>query len=411
MDDTVLVLGGGVAGLSVARSLQLVGRRVAIIDPLPSPGGASFGNGGFISPDSFMPGAQPGMLRSLPGWLRDPLGPLAIDPGYVWRALPWFMRWLKEGRLDRVTRLAHGIHALHAPALREWRRLLGPDLYHRYIREEGEVILGDTQPAGSAFEVEQRLTARFGLDVDILSRADIERLYPEISDCVRFGLLKRGNAHTVSPGGVNAALAENIVAEGGSFHRERVLKLIPEGDRWLVLTSTGNHRARDVVVACGVWSNQLLKPLALDIPLESQRGYHVMLPNDQVEIGLPFIHRGRGIGLTPMLEGLRVAGTVEFSGVDGVPNEKRADQALYHARQLFPGLTGKPLSLWTGQRPATPDTLPVVGGVPNRPGLWLCFGHGAYGMTGAPPSGRLLAELITNQPTFIDAATYAPTRF
>ena len=411
MGNPVVVIGGGVAGLSAARSLQLAGRSVAIIDPLPSPGGASFGNGGFISPDSFMPGAQPGMLRKIPGWLRDPMGPLAIDPHYILRALPWFFLWLRAGRLQRMTALAHSLYALHSPALREWKRLLGQEVYDRYIREQGEVILGDTPPSGSVVELERRLIAQFGLNVDVLSPLDIRRLYPQISDAVKFGVLKKGNAHTVSPAGINSALAQTILADGGQFHRESVLKLIPEGGRWLILTSTGNHRASDVVVAGGVWSAQLLAPLGIKIPLESQRGYHVMIRDSGLEIGLPFIHRGRGIGFTPMLEGLRVAGTVEFSGVDGMPNERRADQAMFHARQLFPALTQSPDSIWTGQRPSTPDSLPVIGRTESKPGLWLCFGHGTYGMTAAPPSGRLIAELIMGERTFIDPTPYSPSRF
>ena len=411
MTDTVFVLGGGVAGLSAARNLQMLGRFVAVIDPLPSPGGASFGNGGFISPESFMPSAQPGMLRSVPGWLRDPLGPLTIKPAQVLRSMPWFLKWLRAGSHQRMAELAKQVHALHAPALGEWRRLLGPDAYARFIKEEGEVILADQAPSGRAFETEKRLCKEFGLSVAILSKSDLKRIYPGMSDVVQYGYLKPGNAHTVSPGQVNAALADSIAADGGRFVRERVLKLIPDGEGWLILTNVGNHRAKDVVVACGVWSNQLLEPLGAAIPLESQRGYHVMLPANEVEIGIPFIHRGRGIGLTPMLDGLRVAGTIEFSGVDGVPNERRADQALHHAKQLFPGIKSKPMTVWTGHRPATPDTLPAVGEVSGRSGLWLCFGHGAYGMTSAPPSGRLVAEMLTGQTTFIDAAPLNPARF
>jgi glycine/D-amino acid oxidase-like deaminating enzyme len=236
-------------------------------------------------------------------------------------------------------------------------------------------------------------------------------LYPQISDLVKFGVLMKGNAHTVSPAGINSALAETILADGGQFHRESVLKLIPEGGQWLILTSTGNHRASDVVVAAGVWSAQLLAPLGIKIPLESQRGYHVMIRNSGLEIGLPFIHRGRGIGFTPMIDGLRVAGTVEFSGVDGMPNERRADQAMFHARQLFPALTQSPHSIWTGQRPSTPDSLPVIGGMADKPGLWLCFGHGTHGMTAAPPSGRLIAELMVGERTFVDPTPYSPGRF
>ncbi|MDR5878664.1 FAD-binding oxidoreductase [Caballeronia sp. LZ032] len=411
MVDTVMVIGGGVAGLSVARNLQLLGRKVAIVDPLPSPGAASFGNGGFISPDSFMPGAQPGMLRKVPGWLRDPLGPLTIHPAYAPQALPWFIQWLRAGQIDRMTTLAKSLHALHAPALIEWRRLLGDELYCRYIREDGEAILSDVPPQGSAADVERQLTERYGLNVETLSRADIERLYPGIDAAVRFGVLKKGNAHTVSPAELNRALAERIVEHGGTFHREKVLKLIPKNGEWLILTSTGNHRARDVVVAGGVWSMQLLAPLGIRIPLESQRGYHVMVDTERVKIGVPFIHRGRAIGLTPMLDGLRIAGSVEFGGVDGMPNEQRALHALQQARELFPALIEAPHRIWTGQRPSTPDSLPAIGAAGEQPGLWLCFGHGTYGMTAAPPSGRMLADLITSRQPSIDPAPYSPRRF
>jgi glycine/D-amino acid oxidase-like deaminating enzyme len=411
MDETVVIVGGGVAGLCVARSLQLAGRNVSIVDPLPAHGGASFGNGGFINPATFMPGAQPGMLGKLPGWLLDPLGPLAIDPKHIAAALPWFVKWLSAGRLARMTELAHSLRALHTTSLIEWRRLLGSHLYDRYIRESGDVMLSDVQPSGSAAAVERRMTAEYGEDVQVLSVSDIKRLYPQISDCVKFGTLKKGNAYTVSPALLNAALAALVEEHGGTFVRESVLKIIPENGKWFVLTSTGNHRASDVVVAGGVWSTRLLEPLGLKIPLESQRGYHVMAPAGAVEINIPFIHQSRYIGITPMTDGLRVAGTVEFSGVDGVPNEKRANQAWLQAKELFPALSGSPHSIWTGQRPATPDSLPVIGSVSKLPGLWMCFGHGTYGMTGAPPSGRLIAELLTGQTPFIDPTPYSARRF
>ena len=151
------------------------------------------------------------------------------------------------------------------------------------------------------------------------------------------------------------------------------------------MTTNCNYRAKDVVVAGGVWSRGLLAPLGVHVPLTSQRGYHAMLPENAVEIGMPFIHRRRGIGLTPMTGGLRVAGTVEFGGIDGVPHEKRAEQALHHAHEIFPALKNvQPTSIWTGQRPATPDSLPVIGAAGKRPGLWLAFGSGAYGMPQGP---------------------------
>ncbi|SUY28637.1 FAD dependent oxidoreductase [Aminobacter aminovorans] len=175
---------------------------------------------------SYMPGAQPGMLRNVPGCLRAPLGPLANKPSYLPRALPWFMRWLKAGQLGRMTLLARHMRALHSPALAEWQRLVGPQLYARFIRQEGEAVLWDHPGAGPADEVEARLKAEFGIEVEMLGPTELQKMSPGISSKVR-----RGMAHTVSPAQLNAALAALMEREGVRFIRERVLKLIRDGRR------------------------------------------------------------------------------------------------------------------------------------------------------------------------------------
>lgn len=412
MTDRILIIGAGVAALCLARHLQLAGRKVALIDPQPVTGGASFGNGGFISPASFMPGAQPGMVRKLPTWLRDPLGPLAIRPMAALKDTPWFLRWLKAGRPNEMERLARVMHGLHRTAFDEWRFLVGPQIFGDLIRREGEMLLWDSGDPGATEATEKALEREFGEESQVLDRAALEKYYPGLSPVVRRGLVKTGNGHTVSPARLCLALADLLRRDGADFIAEKAVKIVPQGGGiHMVLTNCGNHPARDLVVAAGVWSRDLLQPLGIRIPLTSQRGYHVMLPAGAADIGMPFIHRGRGIGMTPMAEGLRIAGTVEFGGIDGLPDERRADQALAHARQLFPQMHGDPVTIWTGQRPATPDSLPVLGTPRGHPGLWLCFGSGAYGMTQAPPAGRLAADLILRRKPLLDPADFAPARF
>jgi D-amino-acid dehydrogenase len=155
----------------------------------------------------------------------------------------------------------------------------------------------------------------------------------------------------------------------------------------------------------------LIEPLGIKVPLETERGYHAMLFDPEVMPTLPISNKTRAFGVTPMEDGLRVAGTVEIAGLDAPPNEQRAKVLMQHARRMFPALTGTKVRYWMGFRPSTPDSLPILGEAPGRPGLHFAFGHGHFGMTGGPPSGKLVARMIVGERTQIDVAPYRSQRF
>lgn len=407
-----IVIGGGVAGLSAALNLLRMGRAVSLIDPLPSPGGASFGNAGLLSADTVVPIALPGMLRQVPGWLADPLGPLSVRPGYLPKAAPWLIRWVLAGRMGRVRQVAAAMRALHVNAFEEWKALLGDASYHDLIRRSGQVQLWDSATETASGRIERGLRAAYGIQAEELGTDDIRQLFPGIARDVVRGLLVPGNGHTVSPPRLVRTLAELFRREGGTVLHERALTLVPEGGgRWMVLTNIGNHRTGTLILAGGAWSGQLLAPLGLRVPLETERGYHVMLPTPSLVLRLPILHKTRSFGMTPMEDGIRVAGTVEIAGLEAAPDVRRATILHDHARRLFPELEAGEPTIWMGHRPSTPDSLPVLGPAPGHPGLFLCFGHSHFGMTGGPPSGRLVAEIAAGRPTFIDPAPYAANRF
>ncbi len=190
------------------------------------------------------------------------------------------------------------------------------------------------------------------------------------------------------------------------------MKLVPcPGQRWMVLSNTGNHAADSVVLAGGAFAGALLAPLGLKLPLETERGYHAHLPAPSIELRLPIMQKSRGFGLTPMEDGLRAAGTVEIAGLEAPPDERRAALLETQAKRLFPDLRTGPARLWMGFRPSFPDSLPVLGPAPGHPGLFLCFGHGHFGMTAGPPSGKLVARMIAGVAPPIDPAPYAAARF
>jgi D-amino-acid dehydrogenase len=407
-----IVIGAGVAGLSTALYLQRAGVQVAVIDPLPPAGGASFGNAGLLSPDTAVPIALPGMLRKVPGWLTDPLGPLSVRPSYFPRALPWLLRWIEAGRLSRVMAISDAMRALHRESLVCWKELLGAELYGGLIRPAGQVQVweGDADTANA--QVERQVRERHGIKAEPLTTDDLRQMFPGIAREVTRGLLVPGNGYTVSPQRSVRTLGELFRQEGGALINERAMKLIPrDGGGWMVMTNTANREAAHVVVAMGAWSRQLLDPLGVKVALETERGYHAMIFDPEVMPALPISNKTRAFGVTPMEDGLRVAGTVEIAGLDAPPNEQRARILVGHAKRMFPGLSGEKARYWMGFRPSTPDSLPILGPLTGRPGLHCVFGHGHFGMTGGPPSGRLVARLITGQAPGIDAAPYAAARF
>ncbi len=409
--NTTVVIGAGVVGLATALYLQRSGSQVTVLDPLPPAGGASYGNAGLISGDTALPVAMPGMLRKVPMWLADPMGPLTVRPEYLPRALPWLLRWIKAGRMADVIRLSDGLRALHRDSLACWRELLGAERFGVLIREVGLVRVWEGESKG-ARQFELDLCKRHAIPVQELDQEDLRQIYPEIASDVAEGLLMPGNAHTVSPHRLVRTLGDLLVEAGGRIVAQRVMKIVPcEGAGFLIMTNEASRRAQRIVVAAGAWSMRLLEPLGLRLPLETERGYHALIPSPNLQLKVPLIVKNRGFALTPMEDGLCAAGTVEIGGLEAPPNERRAMILAEHAKRLFPSLqTGEP-TYWMGFRPSMPDSLPVVDRAPDLPGLFLAFGHGHYGMTGGPPSARLVSELINGTKPSIDPDPYACTRF
>jgi D-amino-acid dehydrogenase len=409
--NTTVVIGAGVVGLATALYLQRSGSQVTVLDPLPPAGGASYGNAGLISGDTALPVAMPGMLRKVPMWLADPMGPLTVRPEYLPRALPWLLRWIKAGRMADVIRLSDGLRALHRDSLACWRELLGAERFGALIREAGLVRVWEGESKG-ARQFELDLCKRHAIAVQELDQGDLRQIYPEIASDVAEGLLIPGNAHTVSPHRLVRALGDLLVEAGGRIVAQRVMKIVPrEGAGFLIMTNEASRRAQRIVAAAGAWSMRLLEPLGLRLPLETERGYHALMPSPSLQLKVPLIVKNRGFALTPMEDGLCAAGTVEIGGLEAPPNERRAMILAEHAKRLFPSLQSGEPTYWMGFRPSMPDSLPVLDQAPDLPGLFLAFGHGHYGMTGGPPSARLVSELINGTKPSIDPKPYAFTRF
>ena len=408
--NAIAVVGAGIVGMSAALYLQRAGLSVTVIDPLPPGGGASYGNAGLLSVENCVPIALPGMLKEVPRWLSDPLGPLAVRPSYLPKALPWLLRWIAAGRMPRVEAAAKALRALHVGALDRYPELLGTE-FDDIIRVSGQVHVWESVEPSASETVYRELWRRHGVAAEWLGADELRQLVPELARSVTRAVFLPKNGHTLNPRRLVGTLARLFTQAGGTVRAERVLKLIPENPAWRLVTSSANHRVGKVVVSAGAWSRQLLDPIGIKLPLETERGYHMMLRDASVVPRLPVLSRGRGFSITPMEEGLRLAGTVEIGGLDLPMNEERAYVLLRQAKAMLPGLETSDYSIWMGFRPSFPDSLPVIDEAPGRRGLYLAFGHGHTGMTGGAPTGRLIKQLVVGETPDVPLAPYRAGRF
>ncbi len=408
---TVIVIGAGIVGATCALTLQRLGHQVTLVERDQPGMGCSFGNGGAISPDFCVPMSMPGMLRRIPRWLTDPLGPLSLDWRQVPRALPWLLRWVAAGRPARVTQISAVMRALHAPALDLYQDLLGAH-YDTLIEKTGQLYVWRNPASSPSEEIARRLRLSHGIAVRSLDPEDIRALDPALASGFVRGLYFPENAHTVDPLGLVTGLVELFVQAGGVVVREQVCGFgLVSGQAERVILSKGSLRADAFVLAAGLASAPLAATLGDRVPLQAERGYHVMLPDPGVRPRVKVGNRDQMFGLTPMRAGVRISGTVEITRAHATADMRRAQTLLGNAQRMYPGLNAEGATFWMGDRPSTPDSLPVIDRASGAANVVYAFGHGHSGLTGAPMTARLVADLVAQRAPAIAISPFSIARF
>jgi D-amino-acid dehydrogenase len=407
----IAIVGAGVIGVSCAAFLQRDGHSVTVYDPVPPGEGCSFGNAGSIGPGSVVPLSTPGIVWQAVSWITDPDSPLWIDWRYLPRALPWLARFVAAGTRPRVNAVAKALRALHADSFKHYRSLLGVDA-GSLLHVSGQLYLYESEAAFAKDALGRELRAALDVRSEILEPDEIRELEPSLGPRFTKAVYLPDAGHCSNPHRLVAAIAEGIARSGGRFVRAAVKDFEQEGGTVrAVVTESGAVPCDLVVIAAGAWSRRLAGRLGLRIPLESMRGYHVMLPMPTPGPTRPLYPLAAKIMMTPMEQGLRVAGTAEIAGLDAPMNECRAAVLGRLASRYFPGITGEPISTWMGHRPATPDSLPVIGRSPRHTNAILAFGHGQTGLIGGSTTGLLIADNVANRKPAIDPSPYRADRF
>lgn len=420
MSKHVVVIGAGIEGACSAVELLRAGHRVTIVEP-GEPGGeqaASFGNAGWFSSMSVIPPSEPGLWKKVPGFLRDPLGPLAIRWQYFPKVLPWLTRYLLAGWTEeKILRTAQALR----PLLKD-----SPVLHGALAKEAGvpELIehkgLLNVYFSRAGFEADAmgwRIRKQVGITWKEVEGDALREMEPDLDPAYTFAVLVEEAGRCLNPGRYVAALVAHAQRQGATLRKAAAtgFKVDARKLKGVVLEGDTLLECDAAVLCCGAHSRPLAARAGDFVPLETERGYHVMFHGAQQGPRHSASLAGAKMVVNHMEDGLRAAGQVEIAGLHAAPNWKRAEILRDHLQRCFPGLPNPfpadRVTTWIGHRPSTPDGKPALGYASATRDIVHAFGHGHVGLVAGARTGRIVAQLVSGQEPEIPIQPFSPARF
>lgn len=408
----IAIIGGGIIGICAAALLVEAGRSVTIFDRTGICEETSSGNAAAFAFSDVLPLAHKGMIKNLPKWLADPLGPLSIPPAYLPKLLPWLIRFWRAGAPAKYEASLAAQAGMMKLAEAEWMGLLDRSGTRPMLREDGSLELYESEAEFRASLSGWAARERFGIGFRHVEGEGLADLQPGLSPRFIKGTFVPGWKTVADPKLLGKAVWAYAEARGARFVKAGIDRVAADqGGATLMLADGTTRRARHLIIAAGAWSHLLARQLGDRIPLETERGYNTTLPKSAFDVKRQLIFSGHGFVVTPLETGLRVGGAVELGGIERPPNFARSKALLQKAQKFLPGLNPSGGREWMGYRPSLPDSVPVIGKASGSRPVVYAFGHGHLGLTQAAATGRLIREIILGQVAPVDLAPFSPQRF
>ena len=409
--QTVIVVGAGIVGASAAIWLQRAGADVVLIDPHPPGEGASFGNAGILASCSVAPVTGPGLAAKAPFMALDPNFPLFV----IWKRLPaiapWLARYLMNANERDTGRIAEGLTGIVADSVQQHRDLAGNTAAAQWLEDSSYAFAYASRSSFASERHVWSLRRKAGFVPEEIEGPAVQELVPGLSPEVEFLAVMKNHGYVRSPGNYVKDLVRTMQSGGGQFVQARMRDIeLTEGRITAVLTDAGRMACSAAVIAAGVRSGPLAKKLGLRVPIQSERGYHILFRNPSVRLPFPIMVAAGKFVATPMNDGLRCAGVIEFGGLDQPPSPAPLALIRQHVAAAFPQLEYEGMQEWSGHRPAPSDSLPLIGEIGSTK-VFAAFGHHHIGLTGGAKTGRIVAALAAGTDPGINVGPYLPSRF
>ena len=407
----VVVIGAGIAGVSTAIWLRRGGHEVTLLDRSAPGQGTSYGNAGLLAASSVAPVTGPGLIGKAPGMLFNPEYPLFMRWAHFPRLIPWLIRYLSHANADDGHRIARGLAHITLDTIEQHKALAGGTPAEKWLHDCDYKFAYASRAAFEGDAIAWTLRREAGFVPQIIEGEAVRELEPSLGPSINCLALMKDHGFISDPGNYVADLAKVFENEGGTFVTATLedFELI-DGKIQAVLTDAGRFECDNAVLTTGVWSKPLMKKLGINVPLETERGYHIVFRKPSVQPTTPTMIAAGKFVATPMATGLRCAGVLEFGGIDNDKSDAPLKLLRKKVMEAFPTLTAGEEETWMGHRPAPADSLPLIGEV-RQTGIYTAFGHHHIGLTGGPKSGRMVARMISGETDNVDPAPFDPNRF
>ena len=408
----IAIIGAGIQGVCAALFLQKKGFNVTLFDRDEPGNAASYGNAGHFSPYASLQLNRTDILSDVPSMLLSSRGPLALKWNYVPKMIPWFARFIFNSSKKKMMHTAKFMHQILDLSLGAFDELFQDIDLEDLVVSNGIIYVWEKKGLKSR-NLEINIRKELGVDQQILTPKEIHDLEPNIKPFYHGGVFYKYARHARNPKKILIKLYENFISKGGKFLKINIQSIDFDEKKPVLRSQAQRFLCDKLIIACGAFSKKLTDQLHEKIPLDTERGYHIHFKNYEKLISRPVVWSDRGFGITPMEQGLRVVGTVEFGGLNNPMSKSRIKNLILNAKEMLNGIPENEdhQDEWLGFRPSLPDFLPVIGPSKNYENVYYSFGHHHLGWTLGAISGKIISKMIANEKTNLQLDPYSPLRF
>ena len=410
--EKIGIIGAGIQGICTALFLQKKGFNVTLFDRDEPGNAASYGNAGHFSPYASLQLNRTDILSDVPAMLLSSRGPLAVKWNYVPKMIPWFLRFIFNSSKTKMMHTAKFMHQILDLSLDAFDELFQDINLDGLIENNGIIYVWEKKGLKSR-ELEINIRKELGVNQQILTPKEIHDLEPNIKPFYHGGVFYKHARHARNPKKILIKLFENFISNGGRFLKLNINDIDFDEKKPVLRSDAQRFLFDKLIITCGAFSKRLTDQLHEKIPLDTERGYHVHFKNHESLLSRPVVWSDRGFGITPMEQGLRVVGTVEFGGLNNPLSKSRIKNLIINAKDMLDGIPQDEdhEDEWLGFRPTLPDFLPVIGPSKNYENVFYSFGHHHLGWTLGAISGKIISKMVANEKTNLQLDPYSSLRF